>query len=127
MKQTVEEAANALYPDNSFAYKGFIVGAEWQAKQSPWIRLEDRLPEEHQRVLLYFLYYYKYGDREAESREYTDTFTYEDGVWITDSGVAYLGKEAAINDIKAICWMPIPCFRPNPRSQQNVLQRIKEQ
>lgn len=23
----------------------FIAGAQWQAKQSPWIRVEDRLPD----------------------------------------------------------------------------------
>lgn len=32
MKQTVEEAA-------------FIKGTEWQSKQSPWISVNERLPE----------------------------------------------------------------------------------
>lgn len=31
--------------------EGFIAGAEWQAKQSPWISVEDKLPEENTGVL----------------------------------------------------------------------------
>ena len=61
-------------------------------KQSPWIRVEERLPDEEQRVLVGFLYYYKYDDREAESRKHIDVFTYENGIWTTDSDISYLGK-----------------------------------
>lgn len=67
MKQTVEEAADecriaiALSLDNScfdidecqdaglsydeLVYNSFITGAKWQAKQSPWISVEERLPK----------------------------------------------------------------------------------
>lgn len=37
------------YPENDCVKQdvinAFEAGAEWQAKQSPWIRVEDRLPE----------------------------------------------------------------------------------
>ena len=33
--------------------EGFISGAEWQSKQSPWISVNERLPEPNKEVLLY--------------------------------------------------------------------------
>lgn len=30
----------------------FIAGAEWQSKQSPWISVEERLPESKEKVLV---------------------------------------------------------------------------
>lgn len=50
MEQTLEEAAHSFAESRSSGsafpayYAGFIAGAEWQAKQSPWISVEDRLP-----------------------------------------------------------------------------------
>lgn len=115
MKQTLEEAAKQGAEGYNIVgqtiYKsGFRDGAEWHAKQSPWIRVEERLPDEGQRVLVRFLYYYKYADREAESRSHTDIFTYENGVWTTDDDISYLGRNVQKDDIKVICWMPIPKF-----------------
>lgn len=120
MKQTLEEAARKyaddLYDptDRGILYRetqdDFIAGAEWHAKQSPWISVEERLPDKGQRVLVGFLYYYKYDDREAESRKHIDVFTYENGIWTTDSDISYLGKSVEKDDIKVICWMPIPSF-----------------
>ena len=104
----------------------FKAGAEWQAKQSPWISVEERLPNKGQRVLVGFLYYYKYSDREAESRKHIDVFTYENGVWTTDSDISYLGKSVEKDDIKVICWMPIPSFDEILESNKDVLQRMKE-
>lgn len=103
----------------------FIAGTEWQAKQSPWISVEERLLEEEQRVLVGFLYYYKYDDREAESRSYIDTFTYGNSVWINDNGKSYLGKDVTRKDIKVICWQPIPSFDQILESNRDVLQRLK--
>ncbi|MCS3356063.1 hypothetical protein NXW00_15845 [Bacteroides thetaiotaomicron] len=58
MKQTLEEAvmqelnsSYAIIVDGNLAYQRqamlnmFIKGAEWQAKQSPWVSVKDRLPE----------------------------------------------------------------------------------
>lgn len=58
MKQTLEEVAkeNILFNHRTvdrtlsggnlaqFGITNFIQGAEWQAKQSPWISVKDRLP-----------------------------------------------------------------------------------
>ena len=50
MGQTVEEAAHLFAESRSSGsvfpayYHGFIAGAEWQAKQSPWIKTKDQLP-----------------------------------------------------------------------------------
>nr|DAE60418.1 MAG TPA: Protein of unknown function (DUF551) [Caudoviricetes sp.] len=143
MKQTVEEAArehqthfeicdtegtisgfiNGMHKQS---YKSFISGAEWQSKQSPWISVEKRLPNKGQRVLVGFLYYYKYDDREAESRKHIDVFTYENGIWTTDSDISYLGKSVEKDDIKVICWTPIPSFEGILESNRDVLERIKE-
>lgn len=137
MKQTLEEAANryVLNPPilDSGILKGienekraFIAGANWQAKQSPWISVKERLPDEKERVLVGFLYYYKYDNREAESRKHIDIFTYENGVWTTDSDISYLGRNVQKDDIKVICWMPIPSFDEILKANRDVLERIKE-
>lgn len=63
-----------------YAVPLFKAGAEWQAKQSPWIRVKDRLPEENTPVLFivefrgihknYFGGSYKGGKWETEQRTY---------------------------------------------------------
>ena len=66
MKQTVEEAAreNILFNHRTvdrtligkdlakFGEMNFVQGAEWQSKQSPWISVKERLPEEGQKVFV---------------------------------------------------------------------------
>lgn len=56
MKHTLEEAAKQGAEGYNIVgqtiYKsGFRDGAEWHAKQSPWISVEDRLPETGTMVL----------------------------------------------------------------------------
>ena len=135
MKQTLEEAAiescvidRSIYNDEYQPYYlyGFKDGAEWQSKQSPWISVKERLPDKGQRVLVGFLYYYKYDDREVESRKHIDVFTYENGIWTTDSDISYLGKSVEKDDIKVICWMPIPSFDEILEANRDVLERMKE-
>ena len=63
MKQTVEEAAREhqthfeicdaegtisgfINGVHKQSYESFISGAEWQSKQSPWISVKERLPED---------------------------------------------------------------------------------
>ena len=56
-RQTVEEAAHFFAESRSSGsafpayYHGFIAGAEWQAKQSPWVSVKERLPEAHITVI----------------------------------------------------------------------------
>lgn len=135
MKQTVEEAAiescvidRSIYNDEYQPYylDGFKDGAEWKSRQSSWISVKERLSEEGQRILVGFLYYYKYADREVESPKHIDIFTYENGWWIDDSDNAYRGKEVTEDDIKVICWFPIPSFDEILEANRDVLERIKE-
>lgn len=57
MRQTIEEAAHFFAESRSSGsafpayYHGFIAGAEWQAKKSPWISVKERLPKENDMVL----------------------------------------------------------------------------
>ena len=66
MGQTIEDAAKeyssqfpwgeddkiaSLICENDFK-RGFKAGAEWQAKQSPWISVKERLPENQDIVLV---------------------------------------------------------------------------
>lgn len=106
--------------------QAFVSGAEWMEKLFSWISVEERLPEEGQRILVEFLFYYKYHDREAQSRRYIDTFTYKYGVWVGDNGESYPGKELTRRDIKVICWQPIPSFDEILEANRDVLERIKE-
>lgn len=67
MRQTLEEAARKYTDENSWIpeelhdseipdyiehfAKHFMAGAEWQAKQSPWISIDDSFPEDNALVL----------------------------------------------------------------------------
>ena len=125
MKQTVEEAAkeNILFNHRTvdrtlfgkdlarFGEINFIQGAEWQAKQSPWISVEERLPEKDGYYLvtdgniIAIVYFFKCWDKFARYRGYPFTF-YEN------------------NAIKA--YIPIPSFDEILEVNKDVSQRIKE-
>lgn len=128
MKQTLEEAARSelfssyactsrILSFNGLLYNAdamlnmFRRGAEWHAKQSPWISVEERLPEEDG---YYFVtdgcvagkaYFFKKWNKFAEINEYPHLF-YDEGV------------------IKA--YMPIPSFDEILEVNKDVLERIKE-
>ena len=120
------QAEDSDYAEVRDVKQAFVSGAEWMEKHFSWISVEERLPEEGQRILVEFLFYYKYYDREAQSRRYIDTFTYKDGVWVSDNWESYPGKELTRRDIKVICWQPIPSFDEILEANRDVLERIKE-
>ncbi len=85
--------------------EGFISGAEWQAKQSPWISVEERLPDYLEKVLV--LYEHK-GEIQIQQN-------------------SYLGeKDWKFGSNKILAWMPIPSFDEILEANRDVLERIKE-
>lgn len=124
MKQTVEEAAKqeltssyAIIVEGELAYQRqamlnmFRKGAEWQAKQAPWISVKERLPEYNIEVIIYheyrfyvgFMYYsMKSNWWRVNEDERTDMIVSEDDFW-----------------------MPIPSFDGILEANKDVLERIK--
>lgn len=127
MKQTVEEAAKAFaeecrivnikagldYPyDEIDMRNAFKAGAEWQAKQSPWISVKERPPKHnieviicHEREFYIGKMYHSMQSNwwRVSDDERTDIIVSED-----DS------------------WMPIPSFDEILEANKDVLERIKE-
>lgn len=135
MKQTVEEAARELaedcyetpYDENFLPMKlikdAFQHGAEWQAKQSPWISVKERLPEDNENIIIMC--------------EHSAIFngTYCNGVWFCMDGYIhdlYKGNPiySSMSSIpplwKPVAWMPIPSFDQILEANRDVLERIKE-
>lgn len=112
MKQTVEEAAKKYSNDcrnrqlhcEPYCIVDFISGAEWQSKQSPWISVKERLPEELESVLVGTNY---------EGRYYYEVAFVMNGKWVCHNS-------------KPIYWMPIPSFDDILEANKDVLERIKE-
>lgn len=111
MKQTVEEAARE-YCNNNFPYSEYLdltvetafeAGADWQAKQSSWISVEERLPEELTSVLV--------------RSEYEGKSLYEVAFVINGKWKCHNGKPTH--------WMPIPSFYEILEANKDVLQRLK--
>ena len=115
MKQTVEEVAREAaedcyechYDDSlemRLVKEAFRQGAEWQSKQSPWISVKERLPEELESVLVGTNY---------EGRYYYEVAFVMNGKWVCHNS-------------KPIYWMPIPSFDDILEANRDVLERIKE-
>ena len=110
MKQTLEEAAREGAEGYNIVgqtiYKsGFRAGAEWYAKQSPWISVEERLPNYKEEVLV--------------------LYEYEGRIQIQQS--FYLGqKDWRFSSSRILAWMPIPSFDKILEANRDVLERIKE-
>ena len=80
-----EVDADTYVSRHSDCMEDFQCGAQWQAQQSPWIRVKDRLPEKNTPVLFivefrgihkdYFGGLYKCGKWETEQRTY-DSYSF---------------------------------------------------
>ena len=94
----------------------FKSGAEWQAKQSPWISVEDRLPEGNTGVFFTVEWndIYKVG--------YFVGLYYEDGQWESERRI-FLPNSSLV---RVTHWMPIPSFDEILEANRDVLERIKE-
>lgn len=118
MKQTVKEAAkeNILFNHRTvdrtlfgkdlakFGEINFVQGAEWQSKQSPWISVKERLPEELESVLVGTNY---------EGRYYYEVAFVMNGKWVCHNS-------------KPIYWMPIPSFDDILEANRDILERKRE-
>lgn len=121
MKQTVEEAAMQGAEGYNIVgqtiYKfGFIAGAEWQAKQSPWISVEERLPQPNEKVIILTMngkhIYVATIDEHEEVLVYRPDY---------DEPYYYCN----IEDGYVSFWMPIPTFDQILEANKDVLQRMK--
>lgn len=115
MKQTVEEAAKKYSNDcrnrqrhcEPYCIVDFISGAEWQSKQSPWISVKERLPENNTVVLTRGAYGFLICQLSSL------------GEWETGANV---NKER----LGITHWMPIPSFDEILEANRDVLERIKQ-
>lgn len=125
MKHTVEEAArkNILFNHRTvdrtligkdlakFGEMNFVQGAEWQSKQSPWISVKERLPEEGQKV---FVLTMCFGvSHILIERFYKINAFDKDNRWIFGNSIV-------------LAWFPIPSFDDILEANRDVLERIKE-
>lgn len=118
MKQTVEDAAKEAaedcyecqYNDSlemRLVKEAFRQGAEWQSKQSPWISVKERLPENNTVVLTRGAYGFLICQLSSL------------GEWETGANV---NKER----LGITHWLPIPSFDEILEANRDVLERIKE-
>lgn len=146
MKQTVEEAACTHWSESTYnkdaelayderdsiaikalaksvALRAFKKGADWQAKQSPWISVEEQLPEENENIIIMC----KHGA--------IFNGTYCNGVWFCMDGyINDIYKDSPIYTSmgsipplwEPVAWFPIPSFDEILEANKDVLERIKE-
>lgn len=122
MKQTLEEAARAFaekcrmanikagldYPyDEIDMRNAFEEGAEWQVKQSPWISVEDAIPNKQAKGMCQV----KFVDGSIDEMAMREV-----NKWI----YPYI-KTGYVTH-----WMPIPSFDEIFEANKDVLERIKE-
>lgn len=117
MKQTVEEAAKEYYERYKIhlakdIFRPRIIdvfksGAEWQANQSPWISVEDAIPNELAKGMCQV----KYVDGSIDEMAMREV-----NKWI----YPYI-KTGYVTH-----WRPIPSFDEILEANKDVLERIKE-
>ena len=123
MKQILEEAANEYRSENvpsldkfpKAIKKAFIAGAEWQAKQSPWISVKERLPEENTGVFFAVVW------KDLHKGYFVGVY-YGSGYWGSEYRIFLPNSLIS----KVTHWMPIPSFDEILEANRDVLERIKE-
>lgn len=111
IQEDAKEYADGQYEptDRGILYRetqdDFIAGAKWHAKQSPWISVEERLPNYKEEVLVLYEY-----EGEMQIQE-----------------LFYIGeKRMVFGSSEVLAWMPIPSFDEILEANRDVLERIKE-
>ena len=127
MKQTVEDAAKEAAEDcyecqydNSLEMRlvkeAFRQGAEWQSKQSPWISVNERLPDPNKIVLCRMV------SNGAIVSGYIVVSSGRSPYVATDGGFEFEDW----NGYECDMWMYIPSFDDILEANKDVLERIKE-
>lgn len=133
MKQTVEEAAKeyaelivkpqemylsfeGVYSLKEDLFNSFSAGAEWKSRQSPWISVKERLPEQNKLVLCRMV------SNGAIVSGYIVVSPGRSPYVATDGGFEFEDW----NDYECDMWMPIPSFDEILEANKDVLERIKE-
>lgn len=129
MKQTVEEAAMnfANYESNNLdklpfkvktlvdydngLTRGFKKGADWQAKQSPWISVEDKAGCDTSGDCIVMVM----------NGDIFKAYFSSENKWMKSNGGHY---DEVIDDV--VAWFPIPSFEGILEANKDVLERIKE-
>lgn len=129
MKQTVEEAAISSEcemgcqdcPNHAQAYDGyysskhvkcpFILGAEWQSKQSPWISVKDKTGCDTSDDCIVMV---------ANGDIFKAYFSSKNK-WMKSNDGHY---DEVIDDV--VAWFPIPSFDDILEANKDVLERIKQ-
>ena len=118
--KTLEEAAKqelissyAIVIEGELVYQRqamlnmFKKGADWQSKQSPWISVKERLPEENKEYLVVLdnrvIYVAQYNKNNKSWLIYGTGYTYN-----------------------VVAYMPIPSLDEILEANRDVLERIKE-
>jgi hypothetical protein len=118
--KTLEEAAKqelissyAIVIEGELVYQRqamlnmFKKGADWQSKQSPWISVKERLPEENKEYLVVLdnrvVYVAQYNKNNKSWLIYGTGYTYN-----------------------VVAYMPIPSFDEILEENRNVLEQIKQ-
>ena len=95
----------AIIVDGELAYQRqamlnmFKKGAKWQAKQSPWISVEEQLPEENTGV------FFTVEWKDSHKGYFTGLY-YGNGQWESDHRIFLPDSPLA----RITHWMPIPKF-----------------
>lgn len=124
MKQTVEEAAKKYSNDcrnrqrhcEPYCIVDFISGAEWQSKQSPWISVKERLPEQNELVLCRMV------SNEAIVSGFIIPMPSGRPRVVTLPDFEFEDYGDYVCDM----WTPIPSFDEILEANKDVLERIKE-
>ena len=136
MKQTVEEAAydyaaqktkfrkdvlkevdaDDYVSRHSDCMEDFQCGVQWQAKQSPWISVKERLPEPNKLVLCRMV------SNGAIVSGYIVVSSGKSPYVATDGGFEFEDW----NGYECDMWMYIPSFDEILEANKDVLERIKE-
>lgn len=108
VKKVAKEMCEAWGMEDSHGYSvrdtfqvGFMQGAVWQAKQSPWISVKERLPEQNKLVLC---------------RMVSNGAIVSGYIFVSSDGIPRVATNGDFefednNDYECNMWMPIPSFQ----------------